>query len=167
MATKKETALAPVTTMKVKDIMTSEPRTCAPDANLAEAAQAMWEADCGILPVTADGKLVGVVTDRDLFIALATKNARASQLVVGDIATGEVATCGPEDDIGAVLATMKQKRVLRVPVIGFGGAVLGIVSLNDIAIAAGPQKLIASDEVVATLQAICTHHHPVAHIVAA
>jgi CBS domain-containing protein len=147
--------------------MTAEPRTCAADTSLAEAAQAMWEADCGILPVTEDGKLVGVVTDRDMYIALATKNARAAQLTVGTVANLDVATCAPDDDVSAVLDTMIERRVRRVPVVGFGGLLVGIVSLNDIAVAAGPGRPISSEQVLAVLQAICTHHHPVPHVVAA
>jgi CBS domain-containing protein len=58
--------------VKVKDIMTGEPRTCAPATNLAEAAALMLDGDCGVLPVVENGKLVGVVTDRDMYIALAT-----------------------------------------------------------------------------------------------
>jgi len=69
--------------MKVKDLMTREPRTCSPDTTLAAAAHLMWDGDCGILPVVDDGELVGVVTDRDMYIALATQNARASHLRVG------------------------------------------------------------------------------------
>ena len=69
--------------MKVKDLMTREPRTCSPDTTLASAAHLMWDGDCGILPVVDDGELVGVVTDRDMYIALATQNARASHLRVG------------------------------------------------------------------------------------
>ena len=60
--------------MKVRDIMTGEPRTCSPGTNLAAAAELMLDGDCGILPVMEDGKLVGVVTDRDMYIALATRN---------------------------------------------------------------------------------------------
>src|SRR5687767_14721832 len=55
--------------VKIKDIMTAQPTTCAPDTNLATAAELMLDADCGILPVTENGKLIGVVTDRDMFIA--------------------------------------------------------------------------------------------------
>ena len=65
--------------MKIKDIMTAEPRTCFLDTNLAAAAALMLDGDCGILPVVEDGKLTGVVTDRDMFIALATRNTRASR----------------------------------------------------------------------------------------
>ncbi len=56
--------------MKAKDIMTGAPLTCSPGTNLAAAAALMLDGDCGVLPVVDDGKLVGVVTDRDLFIAL-------------------------------------------------------------------------------------------------
>ena len=66
--------------MKVKDIMTGEPRVCSPETNLAAAAALMLDGDCGILPVMEDGKLVGVVTDRDMYIALATRNKRASEV---------------------------------------------------------------------------------------
>ncbi len=153
--------------MKVKEIMTAEPRTCSPDTTLAAAANLMWEGDCGILPVVDDGELVGVVTDRDMYIALATRNARASHLRVGAVATKAVATCAPEDDVQAALAAMKYARVRRLPVVGFGGTVLGILSMNDVLLAAAANKGVRSEEVVDTLQAICAHHHPVPHVVAA
>jgi CBS domain-containing protein len=153
--------------VKVKDIMTGEPRTCSPETNLAEAAARMLDGDCGILPVVADGKLVGVVTDRDMYIALATRNRRASEITVGEVVHTPVYTCGPDDDVEAVLETMKQHRVRRLPVEGFGGTIMGIVSLNDIVLAAGPRKLVRDAEVVSTMQAICAHHHPSPHIAAA
>jgi CBS domain-containing protein len=152
--------------MKVKDFMTTDVKTCSPDTTVAEAAHLMWDGDCGILPVVDDGELVGVVTDRDMYIALATQNARAAQLKVGAVATKKLASCAPEDDVQAALATMRQSRVRRLPVVGFGGAVLGILSMNDIVLAAGAGK-VASEDVVQTLQAICAHHHPVPHVVAA
>jgi CBS domain-containing protein len=153
--------------MKVKDLMTTDVRTCSPDTTVAEAAHLMWEGDCGILPVVEDGELLGVVTDRDMYIALATQNARASRLKVGAVATKKLVTCAPEDDIQAALAAIRQARVRRLPVVGFGGMVLGILSMNDILLAAGAGKEVGSDDVVQTLQAICAHHHPVPHVVAA
>lgn len=156
------------TVMKVKDIMTTDVKTCSPDTTVAEAAHLMWEGDCGILPVVDEGALVGVVTDRDMYIALATQNARAAQLRVGAVATTTVATCAPEDDVRAALGTMKRARVRRLPVVGFGNTIAGILSINDVlrAVAAG-KKGVANDDIVETLQAICAHHHPVAHVVAA
>ena len=153
--------------MKVKDIMTTDVRTCTPDITLAAAANVMWEGDCGILPVVDEGELMGVVTDRDMYIALATRNARAAQLKVGAVASSPVATCAPEDDVHAALAVMKQARVRRLPVVGFGNTVLGLLSLNDIVLVAGANSQIRDEDVVDTLKAICGHHHPVPHIVAA
>ena len=78
-----------------------------------------------------------------------------------------VYTCGPDDDIQAALHTMKQYCVRRLPVEGFGGIIMGIVSMNDIVLAAGPRKPVREAEVVGTLRAICAHHHPSPHIAAA
>ena len=151
--------------MKVKDVMTKEPKTCTLDTTLAEAAHLMWEGDCGMLPVVDDGELVGIVTDRDMYIALATRDARASQLRVGAVASRNVVTCEPEDDIREALAKMKEARVRRLPVVGFGRTVAGVLSMNDIVLRAGSNKGVRSQEVIETFQAICGHHHPVAHVV--
>ena len=153
--------------MKVKDLMTASPSTCTPDTTVAEAAHLMWDQDCGILPVVDDGALVGVVTDRDMYIALATRNERASGLRVGAVASQNVATCVPEDDVHEALSTMKRLRVRRLPVVGFGNTVVGILSINDILRAAGIGEPVESDEIVETLQAICGHHEPTPHVVAA
>jgi CBS domain-containing protein len=153
--------------MKVRELMTADPKTCTPDTTIAAAANLMWEGDCGILPVVDDGELVGVVTDRDMYIALATQNARASHLRVGAVASKLIVTCAPEDDVHHAMAAMKKARVRRLPVVGFGNTVLGILSINDILLAAGDNTDIRNAEVVETLQAICGHHHPVPHVVAA
>ena len=151
--------------MKIKDVMTSDVRTCSSDSNLASAAALMLDGDCGILPVVENGRLVGVVTDRDMCVALATRHALAQDLRVCDVANTQVWTCGPDDDVQAALATMKEHRVRRLPVQGFGGSVLGMVSINDLVLAAGPRKAVRSDEVLDTLKAICAHHHPAPHVV--
>jgi CBS domain-containing protein len=153
--------------MKVKDIMTTDLKTCSPDTTVAQAAQLMWDGDCGILPVVDDGALVGVVTDRDMYIALATQNARASELRIGAVATTNVATCEPEDDMHMALAAMQQARVRRLPVVGFGRTVMGMLSMNDILRAAAAGKGVANEDIVKTLQAICGHHHPAPHVIAA
>ena len=153
--------------MKIKEIMTGEPRTCSLDTNLAAAAALMLDGDCGILPVVDDGKLVGVVTDRDMYIALATRNQRASESTVREVVQTPVYTCGPDDDVQGALQTMKQHCVRRLPVEGFGGTIMGIVSMNDIVLASGPRKPVRDTDVLNTMQAICTHHHPTPHIAAA
>lgn len=153
--------------MKISSLMTPHPVTCTAGTNLAEAAALMLQADCGILPVVENGKLRGVVTDRDLFIALGTRDLRPSGMTVGEVMHGAVFTCDPDDDVEAVLALMKEHSIRRVPVEGFGRTVIGIVSMNDLVLAAGAKKAVSGAAVVDTLQSICAHHHPAPHVEAA
>ena len=154
--------------MKIKDIMTASPAVCSPSTTLAAAAALMLDADCGVLPVVDDhARLIGIVTDRDMYIALATRNRLASEISVGEVARRQVFTCEPDDDVQVALETMKQRCVRRLPVDGFGGTVAGIVSMNDILRAAGPHKAVRNEEVVSAFQGICAHHHPTPHVTAA
>ena len=153
--------------MRVKDVMTPHPVTCSPRTNLAEAAALMLEADCGVLPVLEDGRLTGVVTDRDLFIALGTRHQLAADVAVGDVMRDRLFTCAPEDEVHEAMALMKTHRVRRLPVAGIGQILLGIISMNDIVRAVSDQADVASDEVVDTLQTICSHRLPAAPVVVA
>jgi CBS domain-containing protein len=153
--------------MKISDLMTADPVTCLPSTNLAEAAALMLQGDCGILPVVENGKIRGVVTDRDLFIAIGTRDRRPSTVTVGDVMHGPLFTCSPDDNVDAVLAVMKERAIRRVPVEGFGGTVIGIVSMNDIVRAVGDHEAVRGAAVIDTLQAICAHHRPALHIAAA
>jgi CBS domain-containing protein len=153
--------------MKIKDIMTRDPRVATPSTTAAEAAALMLDGDCGLLPVVDDGRLVGVVTDRDLFIALGTRPVLASALTVGQVAQRAVHVVEPDDDVQEALATMQRYRIRRLPVAGFGGTVLGIVSMNDIILAAGVPKGVRQGDAIGALQAICAHHKPTPHVTAA
>jgi CBS domain-containing protein len=143
--------------MKVHDIMTRNPLTCTPATTAAEAAHLMWEADCGILPVISEGEIDGVVTDRDLYVALATRNEPASNLRVGAVTTKSIVTCAPDNDVHQALALMKQERVRRIPVVE-GAAVVGIVSINDLIRIADNGGAVTSEQVLDALKAICSHH---------
>jgi CBS domain-containing protein len=148
--------------MQVFDVMTPGPRTCAPETTIAEAADLMWQADCGVLPVVREGKICGIATDRDLFIALATRNARAAELTVGSVACEPVVTCSARDDVHQALSAMKAHRVRRLPVLDDSGAVVGIVSMNDLLLMASPNTSLTDGQVVSTLQTISEHPLPVA-----
>lgn len=146
--------------MKVKDIMTAQPLTCTPETNLAAAGALMLQGDCGVLPVVdAHGQLAGIVTDRDMCVALATRDKRASHVTVGEVARTSVITCGPEDDVHAALQTMKQHHVRRLPVEGFEHSVIGMLSMDDIVRSTGAAKTVQSEEVVDTLQTIFGRPH--------
>src|SRR6185503_13025517 len=88
--------------MRVQDIMSEALKSCRPETNLAEAASIMWEGDCGILPVTGDGgRVIGMITDRDIAIAAGTTNRIPSEITVSDAMSRDVIDCNPDDDIHA------------------------------------------------------------------
>jgi CBS domain-containing protein len=119
--------------VKIKGIMTQPAKTCGPGTNLASVVETMWTHDCGIVPVVNErGEAVGIVTDRDICIALGTRNATAAMLTARDAMTQPVAGCLAEDDCFAALLTMQERGVRRLPVLGSDDVVLGIVSLDDI-----------------------------------
>jgi CBS domain-containing protein len=120
----------------------------------------MWEADCGVLPVVSGRELTGVVTDRDLFIALATRDAKASELTVGSVAHTTPITCTPRDEVQQAMGKMKTHRVRRLPVVDKDGTLVGIVSMNDLLLAIAPQSP-TGGKVVDTLQTISEHQLPV------
>jgi CBS domain-containing protein len=146
--------------MQIAEVMTPAPLTCAPETTAAEAAHLMWEGDCGVLPIVRGRALAGVITDRDLFIALATRDARASELPVGSVARDATVTCSPRDDVQQAMGKMKTHRVRRLPVIDQEGTLVGIVSMNDLVLAVAPESKL-SDRVVDTLQTISEHQLPV------
>lgn len=153
--------------MKVKEIMTPNAKTCSPSTNLAEAASFMWQLDCGILPVVADdGKVVGLVTDRDICIGGATRNRNLAEITVGEILAGQVYSCAPDDDLRQVLETMQEQRVRRLPVLTADGKLEGILSINDLTLnakesAAGRKNSAVSYRaLVQTYKAICAHRLP-------
>jgi CBS domain-containing protein len=118
--------------MKVRDVMMRTPASCSTDTNLAAAVEILWNRNCGFLPVVnAQGKVVGVVTDRDICIALGTRNRLAGEVKVGAVISGKLLACGPDDDVRTALATMAQEKVRRLPVIGNDGMLQGILSMDD------------------------------------
>lgn len=146
--------------MKIETLMTTSPTACAPGDHLATAAQKMWEDDCGILPVVDEGRLVGVLTDRDIAMALAMRGAPATEVSVGDVITGRVFACAPDDEVAHALDLMAEHRVRRLPVLK-GEKLVGLLSLNDVVLEAaskpGRQKKPTYAKIVKALQSICEH----------
>ena len=140
--------------MQVQEIMTHEVSCAQPETNAAAAAELMWTNDCGSLPVVEDGRrVIGMVTDRDLFIALGTQNKRASDLTVGEIMRANPSVCSPEDDLTKALITMAEGRMHRLPVVDETGTLRGILSIDDV-IARTESTL--KDQVLRTLKAVCS-----------
>ena len=117
----------------VKDVFTREVKACGPEDTLAEGAALMWTFDCGVMPVVDDErKLLGVVTDRDICMAVATRDQRASRLRLREVMTGRLAVCGPDEALASALNRMAVARVRRLPVVDAAGVLLGILSISDV-----------------------------------
>jgi CBS domain-containing protein len=146
--------------MKVKDAMVGTPASCTSETDLAAAAEILASHKCGVLPVVnAQEKVVGVITDRDMCIALGTRNQPPGKITVGQVASGKVFACRPEDDIHAALATMAQAKVRRLPVISPAGKLVGILSMDDVVLHSegkitGKTPELSYDDVMDTLKKV-------------
>jgi CBS domain-containing protein len=146
--------------MTVKDLMTAKVTSCRADADLASVAKIMWDCDCGTVPVVNDDrKVIGMITDRDICIAAATRSTAPANIRVGDVTSGHVHSCFSEDEVATVLRTMKERRVRRLPVLDRQERLVGIVSVNDLVARADRHSgaNVPGDEFLATLKAICGH----------
>jgi CBS domain-containing protein len=153
--------------MKVKEVMRKNPRLCAPAHTLATAAAAMAEVDCGVLPVVGErGKVVGVITDRDICLALARGDRRPSEVTVEAVMRrSPVHTCRANDEVRRALAIMREGRVRRLPVVGAGGELEGLLSIDDVVLEA--RALATADfsgpfyiDIAETFKAINQHRVP-------
>lgn len=134
--------------MKASEIMTPTPHCCAPDDSLRSVASIMRDDDCGAVPVVDGGKLVGIITDRDLAVrALAT--GQGPDAKVTSHMTRGPHTCSADDDVREVQRVMSEAQVRRVPIVDASGRVVGIVSQADLAIAASGSGQDVSDREVA------------------
>jgi CBS domain-containing protein len=147
--------------VKVRDVYTMNPARCGPDSNLATAAWAMWENDCGIVPVVdEDGRLMGVLSDRDITMAAITKNRAPSDIHVREVMTGAVHSCHPGDDVLDTLKTLAAYRIRRLPVVDGDGGLIGVLSLSDLVHRAqipgtAPEE-VPAEELLVTLKEVLT-----------
>ncbi|MGD0957715.1 MAG: CBS domain-containing protein [Candidatus Acidiferrales bacterium] len=146
--------------MKVQDVMMGTPAYCSPETNLGAATELLWNRSCGILPVIdAQQKIVGVVTDRDICVALGTGNRLPGEITVAEVSSGQVYSCQAEDDIHAALEAMAKNKVRRLPVINRDGMLEGILSMDNVVLHAesagsGRGAELSHAEIVNTLQRI-------------
>ena len=119
--------------MKVADLMTPDVRSCTIHDSLNAAARIMWDHDCGCAPVVdAHGKLVGIVTDRDICMAAYTQGAPLEAIPVDRVMSPKVISCARTDDLAVAHRLMRTHEIHRIPVVDSRGRPIGIVSLSDI-----------------------------------
>jgi len=150
--------------MKVRDLMTTDVKSCSPETNLAAAAALMRTGDCGALPVVA-GKIIGMITDRDICLAASQKDHPVSRTKVSEVISGKVYDCAPSDEVKDALKTMRKKKVRRLPVVNGAGVLKGILSINDILLHARKARgkksqHLSYKDVARTFQAICAPRIP-------
>jgi CBS domain-containing protein len=118
--------------MKVRDAMTSNVQLCTPDDTLRDAAEAMAALNCGLLPVTNNDRLVGMISDRDIAIR-GVAMGRGPDARIGDIMTSDVKYCFEDQDLDEVCSNMGDIQVRRLPVLDRDKRLVGIIALGDIA----------------------------------
>ncbi len=159
--------------MKVQDVMKNEVHVCGLDSDLGTAGRRMAETGCGALPVVSGDRVVGMITDRDICLALARQDRRPADVEVRAVISGEIFTCGADDHVAEALETMRIFAVRRLPVVDDEQRLLGILSLDDLILASRAVGAEGFDgpfhaDIARTLKGICSHSAalPVAHAAA-
>jgi len=120
--------------MKVSSIMNPNVETARAEDDLAKTAMVMWRKDCGFVPVVDDDsrRVVGVITDRDICMASATRHDAPEAISVRDTMASQVWSVRTEDEVDTALETMRTNQVHRLPVVDEGERLAGVISFSDI-----------------------------------
>jgi CBS domain-containing protein len=118
---------------RIREIMTSNPSTVELDKTVVDAARIMKQEDAGVVPVTQNGRLTGMVTDRDIAIRVVAEGKDPKSTAVREVATSNLVTIDPEQDLDEALRLMAQHQVRRLPVVEEDGRLVGVVAQADVA----------------------------------
>jgi CBS domain-containing protein len=136
--------------MTCAEVMTPSPTVCQPQHTAIEAAELMKREDCGLVPVVSEsGKLVGVLTDRDIVVKVVAEGRDPRNTAVSEVMSTEVATCLPQETIQTAMEQMATRQVRRIPIVERDGSLIGIVAQADIA-----TRVASSQETGQVVQAI-------------
>jgi CBS domain-containing protein len=116
----------------IKEVMTRDVRACEPNATVTDAAKVMAQEDVGPVPIVEDGRLVGIVTDRDIVVRVVAEGRDPNATTVKEIASTDLVTVSPGDDLDEALNLLAERQVRRLPVVE-GDRLVGIVAQADVA----------------------------------
>jgi CBS domain-containing protein len=133
---------SPAKRIRCREIMTSNVKTASRDMPLREVAAMMRDGDMGSIPVVEGGKLVGIVTDRDIVVRSIADGNDAST-PVGDAMTTEIFSVRPDDFAFEAIRLMGDKQVRRIPVLDENGGLAGIIAIADVALEMEDEREIA------------------------
>ena len=117
----------------IRDVMTKDPHALEGGASVMESARLMRDEDAGIVPVVEGEKLVGTVTDRDIAVRVVAEGKSPESVTVGEIASRDLVTIDPQQELSEALRLMARHQVRRLPVVEEDGKLVGIVAQADIA----------------------------------
>ena len=118
---------------RIRDIMTSNPSTIEPNKTVVDAARIMKQEDAGVVPVTENGRLTGMVTDRDIAIRVVADGKDPQSTPVREVASKDLVTVDPQQDLDEALRLMAKHQVRRLPVVEEDGRLVGVVAQADVA----------------------------------
>jgi CBS domain-containing protein len=127
--------------MQLREVMTPDVEVIGSDIRLKDAAAKMKELDVGLMPVCDGEKLRGLLTDRDITVRATAEGKDPLKTKVSEIMSADVVFCFEDQDIEEAISLMEVKQIRRVPILDRNKRLVGIVSLGDIAVRAGDQKL--------------------------
>ena len=118
--------------MDARDVMTREPVTLGPGATMGEAATLMRQEDCGSIPIVEDGRLVGIVTDRDIVIRAVAAGKDPRSTPVSDVMSADPVCIEPGTSLDEAQELMAERQVRRLPVVE-DGKLVGILVIGQVA----------------------------------
>ncbi len=139
--------------MKVKDLMHRGAEFVAPNASVQQIAKKMRDFDVGAIPVCEKGKLVGIVTDRDITIRALANGKDASKVEAKDVMSRNLVFCRDSEEAEDAIRIMEDNQIRRLPVLDEAQKLVGMVSLGDISHALSREM---AGEVT---RAVSAHHH--------
>lgn len=125
---------------QVRDAMSAEVRTAGPIQSVAEAAELMKAEDVGSIPVVDDGRLLGIITDRDIVVRAVAEGRDLQTVTIDEVASRELVTAEPDWDLDEALRLMASHQVRRLPVVE-DGRLVGMLAQADVAIEATGKKV--------------------------
>lgn len=127
---------------RCREIMTKSVRTASPGMSVREVGALMREGDMGAVPVVDSGKLIGIVTDRDIVVRVVAEG-KGPETPVREAMTTDLFTVTPDDFVFEAIRLMGDKQVRRVPVINESGELAGIIAMADVALETEDEREIA------------------------
>jgi len=131
-----------ISRLRASEIMTKNVQTAEPGSSLREVGTMMREGDMGAVPVVDGGKLVGIVTDRDIVVR-GVAEGKTADSPVGEVMTAELFTVTPDSFVFEAIRLMGDKQIRRLPVVNTDGGLAGIIAMADVALQTEDEREIA------------------------